>query len=64
MPVVSIGIPTVIDAGLFGGNALSGMFVTPRSIDSLVRSGARVIGYAVNMAVHHLSIADIDALVG
>lgn len=64
VPVVSIGIPTVIDAGLFGGDALSGMFVTPRSIDSLVRSGARVIGYAVNMAVHHLNIADIDALVG
>ena len=64
VPVVSIGIPTVIDAGLFGGDALSGMFVTPRSIDSLVRSGARVIGYAVNMAVHHLGIADIDALVG
>ena len=64
VPVVSIGVPTVIDAGLFGGDALSGMFVTPRSIDSLVRSGARVIGYAVNMAVHHLSIADIDALVG
>ena len=64
VPAVSIGIPTVIDAGLFGGDALSGMFVTPRSIDSLVRSGARVIGYAVNMAVHHLSIADIDALVG
>ena len=64
VPVVSIGIPMVIDAGLFGGDVLSGMFVTPRSIDSLVRSGARVIGYAVNMAVHHLGIADIDALVG
>ena len=65
VPVISIGIPTVIDAGFFGGKALDGMFVTPRDIDSLVRAGGRLIGYAINIALHHgLNIEDVDALLG
>ena len=41
------------------------MFVTPRSIDAFVRAGARLIGYAVDLAVHRsLSISDIDVLLG
>lgn len=65
MPVVSIGIPTVIDAGIIGGENLGGMFVCPRSIDSLVRAGARVIAYGVNLAVHRgISLSDIDMLIG
>ena len=65
VPVVSIGIPTVIDAGAFGGEALGQMFVTPRDIDSLVRAGARVIGYALDLALHReLTIADVDMLLG
>ena len=64
VPVVAIGIPTVIDAGVFGEESLSGLFVTPRSIDTLVRSGARVIAYGINLAVHQgLGIGDIDMLV-
>lgn len=63
-PVVAIGIPTVIDAGLLGENRLSGLFVTPRSIDAQVRAGARVIAYGINLAVHQgLDIRDIDMLV-
>ena len=65
VPVVSLGMPTVIDAGLFGGEAVRNMFVTPRDIDSLVRAGGRLIGYALDLALHPgLSLADIDALVG
>lgn len=65
LPVVSIGMPTVVDAGLFGGEAVSGMFVTPRNIDSLVRAAGRVIGYAVDLALHRgVSIEDVDALLG
>lgn len=65
VPVVSIGVPTVIDAGAFGGDKLSQMFVTPRDIDSLVRAGARVIGYALDLALHRgLTIADVDMLLG
>ena len=64
VPVIAIGIPTVIDAGILGGEELSGLFVTPRSIDALVRSGARVIAYGINLAVHQgLGIGDIDMLV-
>lgn len=63
-PVVAIGIPTVIDAGLLGEDRLSGLFVTPRSIDAQVRAGARVIAYGINLAVHQgLDIRDIDMLV-
>ena len=65
VPVVSIGMPTVIDAGMFGGESLSGMFVTPRDIDSLVRSGARLIGYGIDLAVHRgIDIGDVDVLAG
>ncbi|MCR5576033.1 MAG: GPR endopeptidase [Oscillospiraceae bacterium] len=63
--VLSLGIPTVVDAGLFGGEALGRMFVTPRDIDALVRDGARVIAYALNLALHPgLTIADVDTLAG
>ena len=63
--VLSLGIPTVIDAGLFGGEALGRMFVTPRDIDALVRDGARVLAYALNLALHPgLTIADVDSLAG
>ena len=64
VPVIAMGIPTVIDAGNLGEDSLSGLFVTPRSIDAQVRSGARVIAYGINLAVHSgLGIGDIDLLV-
>ena len=64
VPVIAMGIPTVIDAGIFGEEGLSGLFVTPRSIDALVRSGAQVIAYGINLAVHQgLGLVDIDMLV-
>ena len=65
LPVVSIGMPTVVDAGVFGGETVSGMFVTPRNIDSLVRAAGRVIGYGVNLALDRgISFEDVDALLG
>ena len=64
-PVVGIGVPTVIDSELFGSGSNTHMFVTPRNIDSLVRSAARLIGYGIDLAVHDgLSIGDIDMLIG
>ena len=65
VPVVGIGVPTVIDSELFGSGSNTHMFVTPRNIDSLVRSAARLIGYGIDLAVHDgLSIGDIDMLIG
>lgn len=66
LPVIAIGVPTVVDAsGLCDDKELKGMFVTPRDIDSQVRSAGRLIAYGLNLALHEgLEIADIDMLIG
>ena len=66
VPVIAVGVPTVIDAGsLCGDKKLSEMFVTPRGIDSQVRSCAKLIGYGINLALHKgITVTDIDMLVG
>ncbi len=52
IPVVSVGVPTVIDAGLIGSGELSGMFVTPSGIDALVRNASHLIASGLNMAMN------------
>lgn len=66
VPVVAVGVPTVIDASAFADDeALRGMFVTPRDIDSLVRASGKLIGYGINLALHSgLTAEDVDMLVG
>ena len=66
VPVIAVGVPTVTDAeALGGGEDCRGLFVTPRDIDSSVRSCARVVAYGINLALHPgLTLGDIDALVG
>lgn len=66
VPVIALGMPTVIDAGIIANQqGLQSMFVTPRDIDSSVRSAGRLIGYGINLALHPgLTVADIDMLVG
>ena len=66
IPVLAIGVPTVIDASAFSQNPeLRGMFVTPRSIDSLVRSCSRLIAYGVNLALHDgLTLEEMEFLLG
>ena len=66
IPVAAIGVPTVIDASaLGGGDAVAGMFVTPRNIDSDVRRAGRLSAYGINLALHRdITVADIDMLVG
>ena len=61
VPVVAVGMPTVIDAGRLG-SGMGGMFVTPRNIDAVVRAAAKIIGYAINVAVHDICVEDIDML--
>lgn len=71
VPVVAIGVPTVVDArtlcaDLSGvelpeGSVDADLFVTPRDIDSRVRNVARLVGYAVDLALHDgLTIEDVD----
>lgn len=66
VPVVALGMPTVIDAAsLCEGQAVESMFVTPRDIDSLVRSAGKLLGYGINLALHPgLSLEDMELLLG
>ena len=71
VPVVAVGVPTVVDAAtlcadLGGGPPPEGtesMFVTPRDIDARIRIAARLAGYGVNLALQDgLTISDVDML--
>jgi len=75
VPIVALGVPTVVDIrtvisdlGVSTSNEFAEsnqMIVTPRNIDSDVSSISRLIGYAINMALHDgLTIGDIDMLLG
>lgn len=64
-PVIAIGVPTVVDAANFScDEAARGMFVTPRDIDASVRDISKLIGYAIDLALHSgLTVEDIDTLI-
>lgn len=53
VPVLAVGVPTVIDAGSLCREAgLAAMFVTPRDIDEAVRRVSRILAYGINLALH------------
>nr|WP_308505538.1 GPR endopeptidase [uncultured Agathobaculum sp.] len=76
VPVIAVGVPTVVDGatlaheitGQLGGPSCEALedlsrpvMITTRDIDREVSDIARMIGYAVNMALHpHLTVEDID----
>ena len=77
VPVVSVGVPTVVDAetiarDLLGDDgaeppALRGrgkrFFVTPDSIDQKIRDLSKVLGYGIDLALQEgLELADLEAL--
>lgn len=64
VPVIAVGVPTVMDAQILSDNdRLSGLFVTPRDIDSVVSDFSKLIGYSINLALHEdLTISDLDLL--
>ena len=58
MPVVAIGVPTVVDMG-------DGLIITPREIDRYVKDAGKLIAYALNLAFQPgLTISDLDMFVG
>ena len=63
-PVIAVGVPTVMDVRTVSdSDALEGLFVTPRDIDTTVSDFSKLIGYAVNLSMHpELSIQDLDML--
>lgn len=60
-PVIAIGVPTVIDLPNSGEIP---MMVTPREVDTLAEHAGKIIGFAINRALHpDLSLEEITALV-
>ena len=74
VPVVAVGVPTVVDgatlaADLLGTDELPDLnegrdlLVTPKDIDSQVNDLAKVIGYGISMALQPgLSVEELDLL--
>ena len=76
VPVIAVGVPTVVDGATLAHEISSQLgqpacealddlsqpvMITTRDIDREVADISRMIGYAVNMALHpHLSVADIN----
>ena len=76
VPFIAVGVPTVVDGATLAHEISSQLgqpacealddlsqpvMITTRDIDREVADISRMIGYAVNMALHpHLSVADID----
>ncbi|MCH5320170.1 MAG: GPR endopeptidase [Eubacterium sp.] len=66
IPVVSIGIPTVVSASVISnGQDNSQMFVTPREIDRITEQGAKLIGMTINVCLQkNIGAHDLFSLVG
>lgn len=74
VPVIAVGVPTVVEVKSILADycekcrddspaAVNQMIVTPRSIDNQVSTMSRVLGYAINIALHNgITLADIDML--
>lgn len=75
VPVIAVGVPTVVDAATLAIdlmeergldapdslNELSGVIVTPKEIDQRVSDISKLVGYAINIALHDdLTIEDVD----
>ena len=65
VPVIAIGIPTVVSTGVISGDGSDTAFVTPREIDRITEQAAKLIGMGINVCLQKsLSVSDLSALVG
>ena len=78
VPVIALGVPTVVDAATVAADLLeengiteisperlqkgSNVFVTPRDIDAQVRQIGKILGYAINWAFQELEMDEITTL--
>lgn len=79
VPVVALGVPTVVDARTLALDLIQeaglpapppdaltegeSMIVTPRDIDASIAGIAKLLGYAIDLALHEgLTVEDIDML--
>ena len=51
VPVIGLGIPTVVDAASLGADTAAPMMVTPREVDLLISRGARLLACAIHAAL-------------
>lgn len=65
IPVIGIGIPTVVNTAILNNNKDSCGYVTPREIDKITEQGAKLIGMGINACFQEgISHRDLFALVG
>ncbi|MBS7298235.1 MAG: GPR endopeptidase [Eubacteriales bacterium] len=67
VPVIAIGVPTVVDADILSGGRWKGesLVVTPKDIDIVIDRAAKTIANGINMAAHpELTIEEIESYVG
>lgn len=65
VPVISVGIPTVVSTGIISKSGEDDMFVTPREIDRITEQGAKLIGMSINVCLQKgIDEKDLFALVG
>ena len=78
VPVISLGVPTVVDAATLALDLLregegtapetlggGDLYVTPKDVDARVRDLARAAGYGINLALQRdLTLEDLTALLG
>ncbi len=65
VPVISVGIPTVVSTSLLSSGAQGEAYVTPREIDRISEQGAKLIGMGINVCLQRgISCEDLYALVG
>ena len=77
MPVIALGVPTVVDAATIAADLLGNssgeeteglrksappMMVTPRDIARSVRQLGKVAGYAINRALQDMASSEMTAL--
>ncbi len=65
VPVISVGIPTVVSTSLFSQSGEDEAFVTPREIDRISEQGAKLIGMGINVCFQKgIDSETLYALVG
>ena len=65
VPVIAVGLPTVISTRHLGDGGGEELFLTTRDIDQRVRELSRLIGYGITLALQPaLTLEDVTGLLG
>lgn len=65
VPVIAVGLPTVISTRRLGDRSGEELFLTTRDIDQRVRELSRLIGYGITLALQPaLTLEDVTGLLG